>query len=375
MLSKRTSNIEVKKNNRNQIFRYINNNECVSKHDIADVLGMSMPTVLQNTNELIERELIHEVGKFDSTGGRKAKMIAPISNARFAVGLDITKNHISLVITNLSGSVLKHLRIHKSFLCTEEYFKELGGQVVKFIEEADVSTKKILGIGISIPGIIDPVNKIITFAHALGISNVPCNKFIQFIPYPCIFINDANAAGTAELRNRVDENNVVYLSLSNSVGGAILLDHKIYLGENWRSGEFGHMSLVPNGERCYCGKLGCVDVYCSAKSLARYTNESLKQFFDQLAAGDKKLQTIWEEYLSYLAIVVNNLCMAFDCHVIIGGYVGSYIEPYLQQLQEKGAYLNTFGSSALYIKSCRYRLEASALGAALQYIENFISII
>ena len=375
MMSQRISNIEVKKNNRNQIFRYINNHERISKQEIANVLGMSMPTVLQNTNELLERGLIHEVGEFDSTGGRKAKMIDSVSNARFAVGLDITKNHISLVLTNLSGNVLNHIRIHKPFLFTDKYFKELGEQIALFIEKTSVPTEKILGVGISIPGIIDPVNKKIAFSHALGISDVMCDKFTQFVPYSCIFINDANAAGIAELRGMEEKHNFVYISLSNSVGGAIILDHKLYLGENWRSGEFGHFSLVPNGKRCYCGKLGCVDVYCSAKNLSQNTNENLKQFFDQLAAGDENLQTIWEEYLSYLAIVVNNLRMAFDCNVIIGGYVGSFIEPYLKDLQEKSASLNIFGLNAQYIQSCRYRLEASALGAALQHIETFISTI
>lgn len=371
MISKRTSNIEVKKNNRNQIFRYINQRERISKQDIANALGISMPTVLQNTKELLEQGLIQEVGEFESTGGRKAKAITPFSDARFAVGVDITQNHVGLILTNLSGQVLQHTRIQRPFLCDEEYFKALGELLDQFVASNTVPEKKILGVGISIPGIVDAKNEKITFSHALDISNVSCDTFSRFIPYHCIFINDANAAGIAELGNKNVECNAVYLSLSNSVGGAILLDHTLYLGENWRGGEFGHMTLVPKGAQCYCGKQGCVDAYCSAKKLAEHTNGRLEQFFDRLAE-DTQLQLIWEEYLSYLAIEANNLRMAFDCRVIIGGYVGSFIEPYLPHLQEIAARLNPFESSAQYIQACRYRVEASALGAALQHIEEFI---
>lgn len=129
----RGSNIEVKKINRNQIFRYVNKYEKVSKPDIASALGISMPTVLQNVKELMDRGLIREVGAFESTGGRKAKVIAPVQDARYAIGIDITQNHVGLGLTDLSGKVLKHTRQHKIFVNERQYFKEMGEMAVKFL--------------------------------------------------------------------------------------------------------------------------------------------------------------------------------------------------------------------------------------------------
>lgn len=372
MVERRASNIEVKKINKNKIFRYIYKHKMLSNQDIAYGLGMSLPTVLQNTKDLIKQGLIQETGEFESTGGRKAKAIAPVMNARLSIGINITANQLSLVLIDLGGNLLKSIRVRKQFSNSEEYFKNIGEQVSQFIIDANINSSIILGVGVSIPGIINSSGEKIDYSHVLNISDFPCSQFSQFIPYPCVFINDANSAGIAELHNMDETKNVIYLSLNNSVGGAILLENKLYLGENQRGGEFGHMKLVPNGKKCYCGKHGCADSYCSANVLANHTNGELSIFFEKLKKKDKTILKIWEEYLSYLSVMVNNLRMVFDCDVIIGGYVGSYIADHITQLQEKESMLNSFESNGSYIKACHYKIEASALGAALLHIESFI---
>ena len=113
MLYKKSSNIEVKKINKNIIYKYILNKGKVSKHEIAEALNMSMPTVLQNIKELFNENLIKESGEFESSGGRKAKAISIDEDAKYSLGIDITKNHISLVLVNLYGNVVKHLRLKK----------------------------------------------------------------------------------------------------------------------------------------------------------------------------------------------------------------------------------------------------------------------
>lgn len=91
MNRKQTTNIEVKKNNRNRVFRYICSHDMISNPDIAYELKMSLPTVTQMTKELIDKGLIEEAGILKSTGGRRAKALSVLKNVRQAVGLDITK--------------------------------------------------------------------------------------------------------------------------------------------------------------------------------------------------------------------------------------------------------------------------------------------
>ncbi|MEM1483571.1 ROK family transcriptional regulator [Oscillospiraceae bacterium PP1C4] len=368
----RANNIDVKKINKSAIFRAIFENEILSNQDIATMLSISVPTVLQNVKELLEAGLVQEVGEFQSTGGRKAKAIAPIPNAKMAIGIDITQNHVGIVIVNLAGQVLNHKRMYVPFSCTQEYFYNLGEMLVDFIEQEHAQKENILGVGLSIPGIIDQTKTQINYSHILGLSNMPCSKFSEYIPYPCTFINDANAAGFAELRNRYTIHNAIYLSLSNSVGGAILLGDNLYLGENQRSGEFGHNAVVPNGKPCYCGKNGCLDAYCSAKVLTKHTDGKVAVFFEKLEEKDVFCQRIWNEYLDYLAVAVNNLRMTFDCDIIVGGYIGGYLDDYLESLRKRLALLNTFEQDGTYLQVCQYKLEASATGAALQFIDAFV---
>lgn len=84
-----------KRKNKTRVFRFISQQGRTSKLEIVSRLGISLPTVLQTLKELTEDGLIWEMGEFESTGGRKAKALAAVRGSRFAMGLDITRNHIS----------------------------------------------------------------------------------------------------------------------------------------------------------------------------------------------------------------------------------------------------------------------------------------
>jgi len=372
MIVNKENNMDIKRKNKINIMRTIFASESISQKELADTLNISWPTVLQNVKKLQEEGLVEEIGEFQSTGGRKARAFAPIQDAYVAIGLSITKNHVGIVLVDLSGNLVKYVRKTKAFEMNDEYFQTLGEYVEHIIKNTGYSQEKILGVGMSLPGIIDECGETLKYSHVLGLQDVLKKTFCQYITYPSTIINDANAAGHAELWAEMKPHDIVYLSLSSSVGGAILMDSTIYMGDNLRAGEFGHNTLVPNGRPCYCGKLGCVDTYCSEKVLSKHTDGNLALFFEKLSEGDTTIREVWNEYLDWLAIIVNNLRMSFDCDVVIGGYVGGFFELFEEDLRERLKLRNTFGTDVSYLRGCRYKLEASAMGAALQHIEAFI---
>ena len=132
------------------------------------------------------------------------------------------------------------------------------------------------------------------------------------------------------------------------------------------------MTIIPEGEPCYCGKEGCLDVYCSAQRLAKLADGKLEQFFEALKKKEKAAVNAWEDYTKYLTIAINNIHMILDCDIVLGGYVGSYIGPYINKIRYMAAERNTFGEEGGYIRACNYKVEAAALGAALNVIETFI---
>ena len=73
-----------------------------------------------------------------------------------------------------------------------------------------------------------------------------------------------------------------------------------------------------------------------------------------------------------MAIAINNIHMVLDCDTILGGYVGSYTEDYIQEIWSKVSERNTFSEESGFVKACRYKIGAAAPGAALQVMETFI---
>lgn len=254
MEKKQATNMEVKKKNRNHVFRYICRNGTVSNPDISYDMKMSLPTVTQITKELIEKGFIEEIGELESTGGRRAKALSAAVNVKQAVGLDITKNHISFVLTNLTGEILNHVRIFLPYTHEEAYYRRVNEELESFLEKSSADRKRILGIGISFPGIIDLDRQLITYSHILGVKMISFDSVSRFFDYPCCFLNDANAGAYAEGIHSDERERFFYLSLSNTVGGAIFDNHGMVQGNHFRCGEVGHMTVIPDGKTCYCGK-------------------------------------------------------------------------------------------------------------------------
>ncbi|WP_340021361.1 ROK family transcriptional regulator [Paenibacillus sp. FSL K6-1096] len=375
MATHRLNSMEVKRMNRNAIYRYLYHRESTSIQEIAQALNLSLPTVTQNLKELQEKELIVETGLFESTGGRKAKSLACNSVAGYALGLDVTRNHVGIVMIDLSGKVVRNVRNLFPFANEEAYFQGVGRLVEEFTEECGIDRSRILGAGIALPAILTGDRQSVSYATVIDFKGGHVQRFAEYIPYPCILSNDANAAGFTELWGEQDMHNVVYLSLNNSVGGSFIVDNQIYAGKNHRAGEFGHMTVVPGGRTCYCGQKGCVDAYCSARILSDSTGGSIVEFFRLLGEGHEPQRVIWEEYRDYLVVAINNLRMLYDCDVILGGYAGAYMEDYLESLQELAAAKNTFEPDGSYLRVCKYKLEATAVGAAMELVTDFIDTI
>ncbi len=372
MDKKKITNMEVKRKNRNDVFRYICRSGIVSNPDISYALKLSLPTATQLTKELMEKGLIEEKGELQSTGGRRAKALALSDSAGRAAGLDITKNHISLVAADLAGRIVKYGRIFLPYEAGEGYYQEVNRRLEAFLTESGCRQETILGLGISFPGIIDLREEMVADSHILGVKSLPFSSISRHFPYPCHFVNDANAGACAQGFGQENPERFYYLSLSDTVGGAVYLDGRLEQGKNFRCGEAGHMTIFPDGEPCYCGKKGCLDAYCSAKRLSGPADSKLEDFFSRLDQGGREEGALWENYTSCLAVAVNNIHMLLDCDIVLGGYVGSCMGEHIRDIRDKAAARNTFGEDSSFVKACRHRTEAAALGASLKVIETFI---
>lgn len=364
------SNIEIKKNNCIKIYSYIYSCRRTSKQTIAQALTLSMPTVNQNLKILEDLNLITKEGFYESTGGRKASVICCTSEARTAVGIVILKETVSMCLCNLYGESLKETSYTETFQNTDVYYQKIGQTLESFLYDMHGDRKNILGVGIAIQGLVSSNGNEVIYGTLLQNTGSSIQKFQQFIPYHCHLIHDTEASACAEFWHNEDIKNAIYLVLNHNLGGALIINGKIHQG----SGIIEHMTLFPEGKQCYCGKKGCVEAYCSANSLRLDSGLPLELFFQQLRIGNDKCRKLWDAYLQNLALAMDNMRMLVNCQFVIGGYLQQFMneEDYTtlaHYVSEKTA----FSMIPVSFVQSRHGNKAAMLGAAIFYIESFLS--
>ena len=154
------------------IYRYIYRFPNCTRFSIINALKISRPTVLHNLQLLQQYHLIYKSSYQKSTGGRKAETFRCTADARFSIGIDITQNHLSLVLINLNLDIIDSLRLRCPFEDTEEYYDNLLHEFTVFLEKQDIDRRLILGIGVSLPAHIA-----VSYTHLIWAAAAPSPFF------------------------------------------------------------------------------------------------------------------------------------------------------------------------------------------------------
>lgn len=368
------SNAEVKRQNKIAVYRQVLRVGRITKPELSAQLRLSLPTVGQIITELMEAGLVAEDGAAESLGGRRALYYVPVLD-KLALGVDITQNHVSLALVDLSGQVVAHKRTKLVFANEPGYNDRVNAQIHSFLEENRIDPACLIGIGCSMPGIVSADRKSLRISHILKVTPEKPFSFQPDMPCQMLCFNDADAACMVECYTQNGLETFAFLSLSNTVGGALVVNRNITRGLMGRCGELGHVCIDPGPQArmCYCGKRGHFDAYGSAKLLAEKVDNTLESFFARVEQGDPEMVRALDEYLDNLSILVENIVMFLDMPVVIGGYVGSFLPPYLDRLKEKVAQRDNLEFSSVgHIRLCRMKIEAAAVGCGLYFVEQFI---
>ena len=371
--SQKLTNTDVKKLNKNRIFRLIYNSDKISRQEIADQLGLSLPTVNQNLKMLMEDGLIEYVGNFTSTGGRRAQAITINNNARKAISVNIKADYINVDVVGLKGQIIYSMAVKAHFSKSSAYIEKLTDAVRHAVDYVGADADDILGIGITVPGILDDEKQILISAPPLKAKNYDFTKLISAIDYPVVVMNDARAEAYADhWFNGNPEDEKIYIMLGEGVGGAYINASAIRNGVHNRGGEFGHMVIHPGGKQCLCGKKGCFEAYVSEKVLSSELDMTLDNFFELAAQGNKNNSNVLDEYMDNLALGINNIYTMMDCDIVLGGTVAPYLKQYDNSIKERLVNDYSFDTDADYLRISDGGGRKSGLGAALSFVARFI---
>ncbi len=345
-----------------------------SKQSLAQSCGVSMPTLYQNLNELMEENLVRYSGEGKSTGGRRAQGLDIVPDARVSIGIAVSEHRLRLVEADLRLQELAYEAVSFDFReQLEEGGNSIAGILERFLDEHEVDRSRLLGVGITFPALITADGSRIFFAPTLGLRDVPIAGLVGEIPYPVYVDNDGSASGHAECFVHREQQSMAYLSLEYGVGGAVLMNGTLYRGASGHSGEFGHICVEPGGLRCNCGKYGCLEAYCSPLRVEKTLGVSIEDFFRGAEEHIPEYEELLYDMLRHLAVAINSIRMTLDCDVILGGYLSEYLVPYLPVLRRYVLAGNPFEENADFVQFSLLRRHITPLGAALHFIREFVN--
>ncbi len=200
---------------------------------------------------------------------------------RFALGVDVGGTKVSIVLGSAAGKILAKEVVSTLTGRKAPQGIEAIASVLERLKKKSQGKRQIRGIGIGIPGPMDPQRGVVQRSpHLQGWQNFPLKSFLERrLKLPVFITNDANAAAMGEnvfgAGRRVK--NFVYLTISTGIGGGIILDGKLLLGASFGAGEVGHTIIVPGGERCGCGRLGCLEAYASGTAIAQFVKHGIQR--------------------------------------------------------------------------------------------------
>ncbi|MBW6411480.1 ROK family protein [Clostridium weizhouense] len=257
----------------------------------------------------------------------------------FVVGVDLGGTKISTALSKLNGEVISQTTVPTNANEGEiPVLNRIIESVDKVIKDGGATYQDVKAIGIGSPGPLDAEKGIIIYTPNLPFKNFNLveplkNKF----GVPVFLDNDANVATIGEYMFGAGKGakNVLFFTVSTGVGGGAVLDGKIYRGNTSNALEIGHMTVAPDGPRCNCGNIGCVEATSSGTaigkrgqeavstkvetSLRKYDHITSYEVFVEAAAGDEVSKDIIDNALNYLGIAVANAVSIFDPEIIIIG--------------------------------------------------------
>lgn len=185
----------------------------------------------------------------------------------YAVGIDIGGTKIAGALVDPEGRILRLERVPTP----ANDSNAIADAVVSLIKDLS-RDNNVVAAGVAAAGFIDADRANIMYAPNLSWRNEPFKEKLEAkLDIPVFIDNDANAAGWAEYRfgAGVGTSHMVMLTVGTGVGGAIVTDGRLLRGGFGIAAELGHMNLVPNGELCGCGQLGCLESYGSGSALLK----------------------------------------------------------------------------------------------------------
>lgn len=261
-----------------KIVRHLYLNGSNTNAEICNTFNFSLPTSMGLIGQLIDEDIVEKQGRGESVGGRKPDLYGLKKSTFFVLSIHIERFKIRLAIVDSTNTIVAEEDIPSKISSDVSIVDFLFDYANSFIKQSEITAEKLLGIGISMPGLVSSEEgKNFTYfltGQESGSLQVALNK--QFNK-PVYILNDAKSACMAEFifGQAKNKKNVLVISMDWGLGLGIIMGGKMHSGSSGFAGEFGHIPMIEDGELCHCGKRGCLETVASGLALVRKAKEGL----------------------------------------------------------------------------------------------------
>ncbi len=259
--------------------------------ELTRELHISVPTMTKLVQELVDDSIVNDLGKVETPGGRRPNVFGLANSAIYFAGINVARDHMVYVITDLQNNIiLEHTDNSFELVDRPQCLERICQNIENFIATSGVDREKILGVGVSIVGRVNPETGR-SYKYFTSSEESLTDIISARIGIRVMLENDTRARCYAEYTTgkAKNESNVIYLHMGRGVAIGIVIDGKLYYGKNGFAGEFGHIPFFDNEIICACGKKGCLETEVSGIALEnkivalieRGVNTHLREMYDR----------------------------------------------------------------------------------------------
>ena len=373
------NNSDLMEMNRSAVVRILQRREVCSRADIARETGLTQPAITKIVAALIEMGIVSEVGGIKGSGNRRSIGLTLNVDKHQIIGVRFSRQLIGLGVFNIYGKV--HYQTEMPYGNDEPPLKVLDN-LKRRVSDLLVDYPNVVAIGFALPGpYLRNEGRIAVITQMPAWRDINFKKELEYAFNKPVFIeHDANSGALAEWLfgdHPQSMHSLAYFLVGEGVGSGVIENGALLLGTQGCANEIGHMSTDVQGPECECGNHGCLEMYCSAKSLISkavsrapgafekmpHTCESV---FQAARAGNQEVLSVIREVAEYIGYGCVSLIYAYNPDVIIIGDSVSegreLILPTVQQIVRQRVLPEIFDK--VQIKISELKINPTLFGAA-----------
>lgn len=337
----------TKDHNTRLVLRAIYDGETISRAELARRTGLTRTTVSSVVGELLERHVVEEIGTGHFSGGRLPILLRVADDTNHVLAVTLEDTQIAGALISMRGLIQQQISLPLLEVGAEAVVARLTQAIDLLMDQAGGS---VLGIGLSLPGLIDTIDGVVRSAVNYGLIDLPLRQLLQTrYGLPVYIGNTVHLAALAEYTfgKGTASGNLIAVSIGVGIGAGIVLQGRLFTGDSFGAGEIGHIVVVPDGSICNCGHRGCLETVASITAIVRAARDLVQHHSTTLSGidpneidfalvrwaleqGDPAVQQLVSRVGNYLALALANAIGLLNIErIVLSGPVATLGQPLL----------------------------------------------